>query len=79
MQNASLGALPHFLMTLVVPAGGIMADRLRKKGILTTTQVRKLFNCGGFGLEATFFLAMAYSRTTLQGLTALTIGKSFSS
>lgn len=70
-----MGALPHFLMTLVVPAGGIMADRLRKKGILTTTQVRKLFNCGGFGLEATFFLAMAYSRTTLQGLTALTIGK----
>ncbi|XP_030745507.1 vesicular glutamate transporter 1 [Sitophilus oryzae] len=77
-QNASLGALPHFLMTLVVPAGGIMADRLRKKGILNTTQVRKLFNCGGFGLEATFFLAMAYSHTTLQGMTALTIGVAFS-
>ncbi|XP_066141415.1 vesicular glutamate transporter 1 [Euwallacea fornicatus] len=77
-QNASLGALPHFLMTLVVPAGGIMADRLRKKGILNTTQVRKLFNCGGFGLEATFFLAMAYSHTTIQGMTALTIGVAFS-
>uniref|UniRef100_A0AAR5NZY5 Major facilitator superfamily (MFS) profile domain-containing protein n=1 Tax=Dendroctonus ponderosae TaxID=77166 RepID=A0AAR5NZY5_DENPD len=72
-ENACLGALPHFLMTLVVPAGGIMADRLRKKGILNTTQVRKLFNCGGFGLEATFFIAMAYSHTTLQGMTALTI------
>ncbi|ERL93782.1 hypothetical protein D910_11068 [Dendroctonus ponderosae] len=77
-ENASLGALPHFLMTLVVPAGGIMADRLRKKGILNTTQVRKLFNCGGFGLEATFFIAMAYSHTTLQGMTALTIGVAFS-
>ncbi|CAH1127375.1 unnamed protein product [Ceutorhynchus assimilis] len=77
-ENASLGALPHLLMTLIVPAGGIMADKLRKKGILNTTQVRKLFNCGGFGLEATFFLAMAYSHTTLQGMTALTIGVAFS-
>ncbi|XP_060531607.1 vesicular glutamate transporter 1 [Cylas formicarius] len=77
-ENASLGALPHFLMTLVVPAGGILADRLRKRGILNTTQVRKLFNCGGFGLEATFFLAMAFSHTTLQGMTALTIGVAFS-
>ncbi|KAL1509037.1 hypothetical protein ABEB36_003842 [Hypothenemus hampei] len=77
-ENSTLGALPHFLMTLVVPAGGIMADRLRKKGILNTTQVRKLFNCGGFGLEATFFIAMAYSHTTLQAMTALTIGVAFS-
>lgn len=65
-------------MTIVVPSGGLLADRLRKKGILNTTQVRKLFNCGGFGLEATFFLAMAYSHTITQGMTALSIGVAFS-
>uniref|UniRef100_A0A6P7FDR5 Vesicular glutamate transporter 1 n=1 Tax=Diabrotica virgifera virgifera TaxID=50390 RepID=A0A6P7FDR5_DIAVI len=77
-ENALLGALPHLLMTIIVPTGGILADRLRKKGILTTTQVRKLFNCGGFGMEATFFLIMAYSHTITQGMTALSIGVGFS-
>ncbi|KAJ8931307.1 hypothetical protein NQ314_015809, partial [Rhamnusium bicolor] len=77
-ENALLGALPHFFMTVVVQTGGILADRLRKKGILTTTQVRKLFNCGGFGMEATFFLVMAYSNTITQGMTALSIGVAFS-
>nr|CAI5869702.1 unnamed protein product [Callosobruchus analis] len=77
-ENAFLGALPHLLMTIVVPTGGILADRIRKKGILTTTQVRKLFNCGGFGMEATFFIIMAYSSTITQGMTALTIGVAFS-
>lgn len=51
LQNALLGPLPHFFMTVVVQTGGILADRLRKKGILTTTQVRKLFNCGGKNLQ----------------------------
>ncbi|KAJ8922636.1 hypothetical protein NQ315_007668 [Exocentrus adspersus] len=77
-ENALLGPLPHFFMTVVVQTGGILADKLRKNGILTTTQVRKLFNCGGFGMEATFFLVMAYSDTVTQGMTALTIGVAFS-
>ncbi|XP_019877984.2 vesicular glutamate transporter 1 [Aethina tumida] len=77
-ENTILGALPHLLMTIIVPSGGLLADRLRKKGILTTTQVRKLFNCGGFGMEATFFLIMAYSHTITQGMTALSIGVAFS-
>lgn len=42
-----LGALPHLLMTMVVPVGGHLADTLRKREILTTTAVRKIFNCGG--------------------------------
>ncbi|XP_044254276.1 vesicular glutamate transporter 1 isoform X2 [Tribolium madens] len=77
-ENGFMGALPHLLMTIIVPGGGILADRLRRKGILNTTQVRKLFNCGGFGMEATFFLIMAYSDTVMQGMTALTIGVAFS-
>ncbi|XP_063927557.1 vesicular glutamate transporter 1 isoform X2 [Zophobas morio] len=77
-ENGFLGALPHFLMTIIVPSGGILADRLRKKGLLNTTQVRKLFNCGGFGMEATFFLIMAFSDTYVEGMAALTIGVAFS-
>jgi hypothetical protein len=33
-----------------------LADYLRRKQIMTTTNVRKLFNCGGFGGEAIFLL-----------------------
>lgn len=39
LQSGFLGALPHLLMATVVPFGGQLADRLRKRQILTTTQV----------------------------------------
>lgn len=34
------GALPHLIMTVIVPFGGMLADHLRKNGIMTTTNVR---------------------------------------
>ena len=42
-----LSALPHLMMTIIVPIGGHLADMLRRKEILSTTTVRKVFNCGG--------------------------------
>uniref|UniRef100_H2ZMF2 Major facilitator superfamily (MFS) profile domain-containing protein n=1 Tax=Ciona savignyi TaxID=51511 RepID=H2ZMF2_CIOSA len=42
-----LAAVPHLVMTIVVPFGGVLADYLRKKDILSTTNVRKVMNCGG--------------------------------
>jgi ACS family sodium-dependent inorganic phosphate cotransporter-like MFS transporter 6/7/8 len=48
-------------MTMVVPVGGFLADHLRRNNILTTTQVRKIFNCGGFGMEAFFLFLTAIS------------------
>jgi len=65
-------------MTIVVPLGGLLADHLRKNGILSTTAVRKIFNCGGFGMEATFFLVLANARTPLMATIALTCGVAFS-
>lgn len=34
-------------MTIIVPIGGQIADYLRSNHIMTTTNVRKLMNCGG--------------------------------
>jgi MFS transporter, ACS family, solute carrier family 17 (sodium-dependent inorganic phosphate cotransporter), member 6/7/8 len=62
-QAGILGALPHLLMTIIVPCGGMLADHLRKNGIMSTTNVRKVFNCGGFGLEGLFFLFVAHATT----------------
>uniref|UniRef100_A0A6Q2Y964 Major facilitator superfamily (MFS) profile domain-containing protein n=1 Tax=Esox lucius TaxID=8010 RepID=A0A6Q2Y964_ESOLU len=42
-----VSALPHLVMTIVVPIGGQLADYLRTHNIMTTTNVRKLMNCGG--------------------------------
>ena len=46
-KSGVMSALPHLVMTIIVPFGGQLADFLRKHGYLTTTAVRKLFNCGG--------------------------------
>lgn len=77
VETGLLGSVPHLLMTLIVPCGGMLADYLRKSGLMTTTNVRKLFNCGGFGMEAIFFLVVANCAADKSGGTAtlaLTIG-----
>jgi hypothetical protein len=65
-------------MTVIVPLGGLLADYVRKKGILSTTNVRKVFNCGGFGMEAIFFLVIAYAQSAVTATAALTLGVAFS-
>jgi ACS family sodium-dependent inorganic phosphate cotransporter-like MFS transporter 6/7/8 len=77
-QTGFVGALPHLLMTVIVPLGGMLADHVRKKGILSTTNVRKVFNCGGFGMEALFFIVVAYAQTAVTATAALTLGVAFS-
>ena len=46
-EGSTLAALPHLVMTIIVPLGGQLADFLRRKKIMSTTNVRKVFNCGG--------------------------------
>ena len=72
-EGSTLAALPHLIMTTIVPLGGQLADYLRRNEIMTTTTVRKLFNCGGFGGEALFLLFVAYSQTVTQAMVFLII------
>jgi hypothetical protein len=57
-QVGLLSAVPHMVMTIVVPIGGQLADYLRSRKILTTTAVRKIMNCGGtiYGRRFKWFL-----------------------
>lgn len=77
-EAGTLGAIPHLVMALIVPCGGALADYLRKNEIMTTTNVRKLFNCGGFGLEGLFFVILAHATTVPWAIIVLTIGVGFS-
>nr|QQY02504.1 vesicular glutamate transporter [Cryptocotyle lingua] len=76
-ETGFLSALPHLVMAIIVPLGGQLADRLRKKTLSTTT-VRKLFNCGGFGMEAVFLLGVGCSKTTTSALVCLVLAVGFS-
>ncbi|XP_077075389.1 vesicular glutamate transporter 1 [Siphateles boraxobius] len=73
-----ISALPHLVMTIVVPIGGQLADYLRTHNLMTTTNVRKLMNCGGFGLEATFLLVVGFSHTKGVAISFLVLAVGFS-
>ena len=72
-EGSTLAALPHLVMTLIVPFGGQLADYLRRNNILSTTNVRKLFNCGGFGGEALFLLVVGYTTNKAVAIGALIV------
>ncbi|XP_058937948.1 vesicular glutamate transporter 3 isoform X2 [Kogia breviceps] len=73
-----LSALPHMVMTIIVPIGGQLADYLRSRKILTTTAVRKIMNCGGFGMEATLLLVVGFSHTKGVAISFLVLAVGFS-
>jgi len=72
-EGSTLAALPHLVMTIIVPFGGQLADWLRRKEILSTTNVRKVFNCGGFGGEALFLLVVGYTRNKSLAIASLVL------
>ncbi|XP_067856117.1 vesicular glutamate transporter 3 isoform X2 [Heptranchias perlo] len=77
-QVGILSAVPHMVMTIVVPIGGQIADFLRSRNILSTTTVRKIMNCGGFGMEATLLLIVGYSHTRGVAISFLVLAVGFS-
>ena len=72
-EGSTLAALPHLIMTIIVPLVGQLADYLRRKEIMSTTNVRKLFNCGGFGGEAIFLQVVGYARHKTTAVVALIV------
>uniref|UniRef100_A0A8C5TNK1 Solute carrier family 17 member 7 n=1 Tax=Malurus cyaneus samueli TaxID=2593467 RepID=A0A8C5TNK1_9PASS len=74
-----LSALPHLVMTIVVPIGGQIADFLRSRGLMSTTNVRKMMNCGGqVGMEATLLLVVGYSHSRAVAISFLVLAVGFS-
>ncbi|KAL0968463.1 hypothetical protein UPYG_G00267220 [Umbra pygmaea] len=73
-----LSAVPHMVMTIVVPIGGQLADFLRSRKIMSTTNVRKIMNCGGFGMEATLLLVVGFSHTRAVAISFLVLAVGFS-
>ncbi|EEB20071.1 sialin, putative [Pediculus humanus corporis] len=64
-----MSAVPYLVMATVLQFSGHIADYLRSRKILSTTNVRKLFNCTAF-LSQTVFMILAASLTTPAGIIA---------
>uniref|UniRef100_A0A8C9XXL8 Solute carrier family 17 member 6 n=1 Tax=Sander lucioperca TaxID=283035 RepID=A0A8C9XXL8_SANLU len=78
MEVGVVSALPHLVMTIVVPLGGQLADYLRTHNIMSTTMVRKIMNCGGFGMEATLLLVVGFSHSKGVAISFLVLAVGFS-
>lgn len=59
-QTGFLSAAPYLAMGILLFVAGYMADIFQVKGWLTTTQVRKYFNCGAFLFQTIFMMMAAY-------------------
>ncbi|XP_044258785.1 vesicular glutamate transporter 2.2-like [Tribolium madens] len=66
-----LTAIPYLAMAIMIQVSGHLADRLMEKKVFTTTQVRKIFNCGAFILHAVFMIGAAFSQTALSTIICL--------
>ncbi|XP_033219220.1 vesicular glutamate transporter 2.2 isoform X2 [Belonocnema kinseyi] len=66
-------ALPYLVMAIVLQFSGHLADHLRAKKILTTTQVRKIFNCGAFLCQTIFMTTAAFVLNPAGAVSCLTI------
>ncbi|XP_066582739.1 sialin [Prorops nasuta] len=72
-KTGYLSALPYLVMSIVVQSSGYLADYLRSKKILTTTQVRKIFNCGAFIFQTVFMIATAFILKPTGAVACITI------
>ncbi|XP_011636198.1 LOW QUALITY PROTEIN: sialin-like, partial [Pogonomyrmex barbatus] len=76
-QSGYLSALPYLVMTLVVQFSGQLADFLRTRKFLTTTQVRKIFNCGAFLFQTIFMIGTAFIPTPAGVVICITLAVGF--
>lgn len=77
--NGVLSSLPYLSISILLIPTSYVADRVQKSGKMTTTQVRKYFQCGGFLLQASFVLLTAYFIDPIYSIAALVMSGGFGS
>lgn len=59
-KTGFVAAIPYLTMGILLGVSGYLADWSQVKGYLTTTQVRRYFNCGAFLAQTVFMIIGAY-------------------
>ncbi|XP_022816205.1 vesicular glutamate transporter 1 isoform X1 [Spodoptera litura] len=72
-QTGWLSAVPYLAMAIVLQVAGHIADWMLRRGMMSRTNIRKLFNCGAFLSQTVFMVAAAYSTSVTGCVVFLTI------
>ncbi|VVC38189.1 Major facilitator superfamily,Major facilitator superfamily domain [Cinara cedri] len=72
-KGSYLLALPYTTLTIIMQATGFLDFWIKQRQMLTTTQIRKLFNSIAFLSRAVFLYLAAYSTTKLESIIYLTL------
>ncbi|GFG28740.1 hypothetical protein Cfor_02987, partial [Coptotermes formosanus] len=72
-KTGFMSAVPYLTMAVVLQFSGRLADWLRARGILSTTQVRKLFTCVAYLSQTVFMLLAAFLLTPAGAVACLSI------
>ncbi|XP_022913696.2 sialin isoform X1 [Onthophagus taurus] len=59
-KTGIMSALPYLAMAIMIQFSGQCSDWVLTKGYLTTTQVRRVFNCSAFLAQTVFMLGAAF-------------------
>ncbi|CAB3243765.1 unnamed protein product [Arctia plantaginis] len=72
-QTGWLSATPYLAMAIVLQVAGHIADWILRRGLMSRTNIRKLFNCGAFLSQTIFMVAAAYASSVTGCVVFLTI------
>lgn len=59
-ENGAISALPYLIMAFGMVSSGFLADRLRRRHVLSTTHIRRLFHFVGQILPAICLIGVGY-------------------
>ncbi|XP_078670162.1 vesicular glutamate transporter 1-like isoform X1 [Branchiostoma floridae x Branchiostoma belcheri] len=66
--------MPFLFLALCLPVAGSVGDWMRTKEVMTTTNVRRLFNTVGLSVEALCFLIIGCTNSPVASMTLLSVG-----
>lgn len=72
-KTGFISAVPYLTMGILLGVSGYLADWLQVKGYMTTTQVRRYFNCGAFLAQTVFMVLTAYLLDPTWSVVCITI------
>ncbi|KAJ8960944.1 hypothetical protein NQ318_020244 [Aromia moschata] len=72
-MRGSCPPFPYLVMAITIQFSGQLADCCLVRGYMTTTQVRRVFNCGAFIAQTVFMLSAAFWMTPVGGVFCLTM------
>lgn len=71
-----IAAVPYLVLGIILFIVGYLADWLQERGFLTTSQVRRYFNCLAFISQTIFMMLAAYQRNKVLIIIFITLGAS---